>query len=182
MTNGLFLDFVLLHYLIRDKKFALEISKDLGVEFFDSKVQVFYGTLMKHFMDPDIREVLSLTALIDYSKDGDLKNQSDRFAAIYNKAKNLTIDDGEIPESDFKYYLKRIKSRRNIQIIQERFGEEGKAGLTSAFLERIGAGGTQNTTATVYVNNPLSPVDKESLFREFELALKQKSYVKQGLD
>lgn len=122
-NNGLFLDFALLHFLLRDKKFALEMSKELTVEFFDPKLQVFYATLMKHFQDPSIREVLSLTALIDYCNESELKDQSARFTTIYNKARHLKSNGEEIPETDFRYFLKRLKHRRNIEIIREKQAE-----------------------------------------------------------
>lgn len=122
MVDGVGLDLTLLHYYLRDRKFALEISKEVSEEFLDEKVQLFFSILNNNFLDPDIKEVLSLNALLDYADVNGFSEHKVRFNNIYQKAKNFKIAGQEPEESDFRYYLKKIKERRNIQIVKESMG------------------------------------------------------------
>jgi len=119
MSNGLELDFIILHYFLKDKIFAHEIVKEITVEYLDPKVQIFYATLSRHFVDPTIRQVISLTALTDYCSRHKLDEQIPKFKIIHDKALNLRLS-GEHPKpEDLRYYIKLMKQRRMVQIARE---------------------------------------------------------------
>lgn len=121
MSSNLGLDFTILHYFLRDKKFALEVSKEVKPEFLDSRVQVFFSALLANFVDPSVREVLSIGALLDFCSYTGLSAHAETFKSIYQKAQGLTLG-GEVPsEQDFRYYLKKLKSRRNVEIARNKF-------------------------------------------------------------
>ena len=112
------LDGTILHYALSDRKYMLEVAKSLKQEYFAPPLQLFYGTILKNFLDPSIKEVLSKNALIDYCNTNGLIEQSDKFAAIYDKALNFKLDTGEAPDPrDLKYYIKKIKDRYNMQML-----------------------------------------------------------------
>lgn len=111
------LDFILLHYALRDKKFSLELSKEVTPEYFDPKLQLFYSALMKNLMNPLIREVLSLQALVDYCQSSGVDQQAtNNLRTIYQKAIELKLEDNIPPDEDFRYYLDKFKKKRNIQV------------------------------------------------------------------
>jgi replicative DNA helicase len=114
--NGLELDFTILHYLLKDKKYSLEIAKETTPEYFDPKLQLFYSIIAEHFQDPDIREVLSVGALLDYCESHNLSEQLERFKVIYNKALGLKLQGEEPKDSDFRYFLKKLKERYTLQL------------------------------------------------------------------
>jgi replicative DNA helicase len=114
------LDFIILYYALKEKKYALEVFKDTDIEFYDHRLQLFYSVLAKHFNDPTIREVLSKTAVVSYATTDLSPDQAKRFEVIYEKAEALKIGGESPPEVDFRYYLKRLKDRRNVQIARER--------------------------------------------------------------
>jgi replicative DNA helicase len=119
LSTGLELDFIILHYFTKDKIFAHEISKEVAVDFLDEKVQLFYGILLKFFLDPKVREILSLTALLDHCKVNNLEEPAKKFPIIYEKATRLKIGGEEPKAQDLRYYIQKIKSRRTIQIARE---------------------------------------------------------------
>ena len=117
------LDFIILNYFLKERKYSLEISKDFSVDFFDSKVQVFYGTLLKYFLDPQVGEVLSLSALKDVCRQSNLDSMTDDFSKIYQAATSLKLGGKELSDNDFKYYMKSMKNRKNIDMIRNRYEE-----------------------------------------------------------
>lgn len=123
VKNSLKLDFILLHFALRDKKFSLELSKEIESEYFNPKVQLFYSVLMKNFKNPLIREVLSLPAMLDYCNTHGMDEAAlGTISVIYQKAKQLTIGGEQPKEEDFRYYLTRLKSRQNIQVATDGIG------------------------------------------------------------
>lgn len=122
-SNGLELDFIILHYALRDKIYTLDVVRELTSEYLDPKVQLFWTVVAKNFTDPLVREVLSLPALLDYCDRNKLSDQKDRFKVIYEKATALKLDDKEPAAADFKYYLQQIKRRRNIDVAKSKIQE-----------------------------------------------------------
>lgn len=115
------LDGIILYYALSDRKYMLDLVKSVKQEYLSPPVQLFYGILVKNFLDPSIKDVLSKTALVDYCNSNGFEDQATKCGQIYDKALSITIDDtGKQPDArDFKYYIKKIKDRYNFQILQE---------------------------------------------------------------
>lgn len=114
------LDGILLHYALSDRKYMLEMVKAIKQEYLAPQVQLFYGILVKNFTDPAIKDILSKTALLDFCHMNGLVEQAVRCGQIYDKALGLILDEtGKPPDPrDFKYYIKKIKDRYNMQTLQ----------------------------------------------------------------
>lgn len=114
------LDGIILHYALTDRRRMLELEKSLKQEYLSGAVQLFYAVILKNFADPAIREVLSKVALADYCESNGLKEQIPRFEQIYDKAVDLKLEGtGKPPDpSDFNYYMKKIRNRYNLQIVE----------------------------------------------------------------
>ena len=109
------LDGIILHYAVTDRRYMLELVKLIKPEYLNYQVQTFYGILVKNFLDPAIKDVLSKHALLDYCQYHGLAEQVHRFGQIYDKAKSIILEEtGQPPASqDFKYYIKKLKARYN---------------------------------------------------------------------
>jgi hypothetical protein len=57
------LDGIILHYAVTDRRYMLELVKLIKPEYLNYQVQTFYGILVKNFLDPAIKDVLSKHAL-----------------------------------------------------------------------------------------------------------------------
>lgn len=114
------LDGIILHYALSERKYMLELVKAVKQEYFAPSVQLFYAILAKNFSDPAIKEVLSKTAFIDYCNTNGLKEQAVRCGQIYDKALGMVLEEtGKPPDPrDFKYYVKKLKERYNLQVLQ----------------------------------------------------------------
>lgn len=117
--KGLELDFTILHFFLKDKRNAAEISKEVTIEYMDPKVQLFYGTMLKHYANPSIRGILSQTALQDYCRTYGLEEQIPRFLTIYQKAAELKHGGEEPKSEDIRYYIQQMRERRTGQIAKE---------------------------------------------------------------
>lgn len=114
------LDGIILHYALSDRKYMLELVKSIKQEYLSAPVQLFYGILIKNFTDPSIKDILSRTAMIDFCETNGLAEQAIRCGQIYDKALGLILEEtGQPPDPrDFKYYIKKIKDRYNLQVLQ----------------------------------------------------------------
>jgi len=118
--NPLKLDFILLHYALKDKKFTLELSKEIDPDFLDPKLQLFYSILMKNFTNPLIRDILSLQAIIDYCEQHNIPPElQSRIKAIHKQATELKFEGVAPVTEDFRYYLTRVKRRKNLEVATE---------------------------------------------------------------
>jgi len=144
-ANSLKLDFILLHYALKDKRFTLELSKEVEVEYFDPKIQLFYSILDENFKNPLIREVLSLPAMLDYCKTSKVDEKHFTIITnIYKKATELIIGGENLADEDFRYYLSRFKSRWNVQV-----ASQGLARVSEALIK-----------------NPENPEDANDAFKK----------------
>jgi len=158
MDSKLELDGIMLNYALRERKFMVEMSKSVKPEYFSNgKLQLFYSIVLKNFQDPNIREVLSPEALADYANKNDLAKYADDFKVLYKKALAYTMPDTKQlpPESDFGYYLKQLKSRFNVRVIEATSKQvvEGLAkNLSAENLNKI-------ITDTVYSINTINQIE-----------------------
>lgn len=110
---------IVLHFALREKKFMLELSKNIKPEYLEDKFQLFYDIINKNFKDPRIREVISADAVSDYLITNGLAEHADKYKKLYLKLQSLTNGDGlPFPDSDFGYYLKKIKERYNRVVVE----------------------------------------------------------------
>lgn len=110
---------IVLYYGLKEKKFMMELSKSVKPEYLEDKLQFFYDCVLKNFKDPKIREVLSPDALADYLLSKGMGDHVDRFRKIYSKVQSITGSDGTpLPDSDFGYYVKKLKERHNRVVIE----------------------------------------------------------------
>lgn len=116
------LDMIILHYALRDRKFMMDLSKAVKADYFDSKYRLFFAHLHSAFLNPNIKEVLSLPAFLDYAGSR-LKTESKtellkHFEALYSQASSLNIDGKEPPGTDFPYFLQKLKERYNAIVVE----------------------------------------------------------------
>lgn len=112
------LDVIILHYALRHRKFMLELVKSIQPDYFVPAAHNFYNILEKNFKDPFVNEILSLPALIDYAQKHNFQDEVERFKNIYSKASSFKITGEPPADSDFKYYFKQLKERRNQSLIK----------------------------------------------------------------
>lgn len=112
------LDAIVIHYALRNKKFMLELSKSVKAAYFGPQFQEFYAVLHGAFLDPRIKEVLSLPAFLDYCESKDLGGQRDLFRNIYEYCLNAKLDGQEVADNDFPYFLKKLKERYNSVVLR----------------------------------------------------------------
>jgi replicative DNA helicase len=107
------LDIVILHYALRNRKYMLELSKTAKASYFDPHYQTFYALLHSAFLDPNIKEVLSEAAFLEYCKGKNASSQAEGFSKIYKDALASKINESVIPDTDFSFYLQKFKERYN---------------------------------------------------------------------
>jgi len=112
------LDAIILHYTLRDKKYMLELSKAVKPAYFLGPFQEFYNVIHTVFIDPRIKEVLSLPAFLDYCDNNELGSNRDRFRKIYEHAEGLRVEGMQLAEGDFTYFLKQLKERYNALVVR----------------------------------------------------------------
>lgn len=112
------LDAIMLNYILRNKKFLLELSKSIKANYFSDPFRDFYAVIHGNYLNPLIKEVLSLPALLDYCASNGLESKVDQFKKIYLGALQFKINGVEPADSDFQYYLKKFKDQYNTNVIK----------------------------------------------------------------
>jgi replicative DNA helicase len=100
--------------LLKSKAHALTILKEVDVEYFDPKLQTFFGLISQH------GAVLSLGALLDTAISSGASEEVERYRIIYNKAKTLKVHGENPGDDDLSYWLTQFKNRRNLEIARVR--------------------------------------------------------------
>lgn len=113
------LDMVILHYVLRSKKHMIELSKSVQSAYFEPYFQGFYSLLNAAFLDPNIKEVLSADAFLDYCEAQKASSQLEAFRTIYTDAVATRINGNELPDGDFPFYLQKFKERYNAILAEE---------------------------------------------------------------
>jgi replicative DNA helicase len=102
------IDTIILSYAIKNRKFLYELSKDISIEFFEKGYKTLYSMLIDGFNKTS--EILSVNAIIDMGVEKQFKDEN------IAKLKGMYIKCQEhsklLEESDFKYYLLKLKKRR----------------------------------------------------------------------
>lgn len=171
------LDGIILNYALREKRFMVELSKSVKPEYFQTpRTQLLYSLILKNFLDPRIREVLSCESIVDYAKNNSLQNKVEEIKGTYKAALKFTLGDtGKPPaDEDFGYYLKKIKERYNIDVIKDvskKISESVSKSANSEELNKI-------ITDTIYDINAINQIevfdegsvadDVQSMLTEYE--------------
>lgn len=113
------LDTVILHYILRNKKYMLEVSKSAKAAYFDPSFQTFYALLHSAFLDPNIKEVLSLEAFLEYCRTKNAASQIANFRVIYEEALACKINNSELSDNDFNFYLQKLRERYNAVLAED---------------------------------------------------------------
>lgn len=139
--NDAKLDAIILHYALKNKKYMMELSKTIKPEYFSSPVvKSFYNILLTNFANPKIRDVISVTAFVDYCTENKLTKNLEDYKNIYSKSLNLVLDANQPVENDFKYYLTKFKKRYNKLVVEQTAEEINKGindGLDADLLNKI---------------------------------------------
>jgi len=121
MSNSV-LDMVILHYALRERKYMMDLSKAVKADYFDAKYRLFFANLHGAFLNPNIKEVLSLPTFLEYCSDR-LKSDTKieilkHFEKIYRSALELKLDGKEYPGTDFPFFLQKFKERYNAMVLE----------------------------------------------------------------
>lgn len=105
----------------------LELSKAATPEYFATAFREFYTLLHGVFIDPHIKEVLSLPAFLDYCENHGFAHKKPEFEKIYQHVLQVRVDNQELAEGDFPYFLKNLKDRYNSVVIRQALTEASHA-------------------------------------------------------
>lgn len=103
------LDLVILGYALRGRKFMTEIVRAVSPQFFSGNFKDFYVAISSAFTNPEIKEVLSPTALLQYCDTIGLSQSKTKISNIYDAALKVSISS----DADFKFHLKQFKDQYN---------------------------------------------------------------------
>lgn len=110
MTNSL--DEKVLAYAAKNKKFTMELSNSISALYFKNEFQPIYKAIEKHFNDPKFKEIPSDNVLEEYLRNN---HTGDEFVKktilIFQEIKKI-----DIIESEFSWYLDKLKVRYNDQL------------------------------------------------------------------
>lgn len=112
------LDTIILSYALRNKKYMLELSKTIKAAYFTSPFQEFYAVLHGAFLDPSIKEVLSLPAFLDYCDHCQMGGHKDLFRRVYQHILDARLEGEPPADRDFTYFLKNLKDRYNSVVVR----------------------------------------------------------------
>ena len=120
------IDLVVLNYAIRNKKFLLEMGREIKPEYFSPNYREFYIALHGAFQNPEIKDILSPDALSQYCDMIKIGGMKSKIIEIYTEAKKV----GEQPENDFRFYIKNLKDRYN-RVLADQLSQDLKSGLAA---------------------------------------------------
>lgn len=111
------IDQAILAFAIKDKKFMMELSNSITPDFITQKFRWFYAAIEEHFVDPNFKEIPSLNILREKVEDEYVPKAEKLYSAL---------EATELDESEFTWYLHKIKERYNEKLHQDCVENIGK--------------------------------------------------------
>lgn len=112
------IDAATLHFGLKGKKYMLELSKSVKPEYFVGKYQDLYSILCGAFANPNIKDILGITAIMDYCDRHSLASKKDQIRQAYIDAQQIRSEHGPLQESEFGYFVELMKERYNVAVVQ----------------------------------------------------------------
>lgn len=103
------IDILMLAHILDSKQNAMEVSKSITYDYFDPKTQWLYKAVMKHFTNPNIKELPTRNAIQEYlEKNYPRKKFVEEGIKLFDKISAMNPD-----QKEFTWHLNKLRTKYN---------------------------------------------------------------------